>query len=50
MRDIVHIQTIMPLNRRILTDVETELITQKKYDELIEQQKKLDAEIDAQVR
>lgn len=30
--------------------METELITQKRYDELVAQQKKLDAEIDAQVR
>lgn len=35
--------------RRILTETETQLITQKRFHELVEQQKKLDAEIDAQL-
>ncbi|XP_027052378.1 AP-1 complex-associated regulatory protein-like [Pocillopora damicornis] len=35
--------------RRILTETETELITQKRYNDLVEQQKKVDAEIDAQL-
>ena len=35
--------------RRILTETETELISQKRFNELVEQQKKLDAEIDAQL-
>lgn len=38
-----------PRPRRILTETETELITQKRYNDLVEQQKKLDAEIDAQL-
>jgi len=36
-------------SRRILTETETSLITQKRYNELIEQQKRVDAEIDAQL-
>ena len=36
-------------SRRILTETETELISQKRFNELVEQQKKLDAEIDAQL-
>ena len=35
--------------RRILTETETQLITQKRFHELVEQQKKLDAEVDAQL-
>ena len=35
--------------RHILTDAETALITQKRYDALVEQQKKRDAEIDEQL-
>ena len=35
--------------RRILTETETELISQKRFNELVEQQKKVDAEIDAQL-
>ena len=35
--------------RRILTETETQLITQKRFHELVEQQKKVDAEIDAQL-
>lgn len=38
-----------PRPRRILTETETELITQKRYNDLVEQQKKVDAEIDAQL-
>jgi len=38
-----------PRPRRILTETETSLITQKRYNELIEQQKRVDAEIDAQL-
>ena len=37
------------ISRRILTETETELITQKRYNDLVEQQKKVDAEIDAQL-
>lgn len=37
------------VSRRILTETETELITQKRYNDLVEQQKKVDAEIDAQL-
>lgn len=36
-------------SRRILTETETELISQKRFNELVEQQKKVDAEIDAQL-
>ena len=36
-------------SRRILTETETSLITQKRYNELVEQQKRVDAEIDAQL-
>ena len=35
--------------RRILTETETALITQKRYNDLVEQQKRVDAEIDAQL-
>ncbi|XP_020627652.1 uncharacterized protein LOC110064889 [Orbicella faveolata] len=38
-----------PRPRRILTETETELISQKRFNELVEQQKKVDAEIDAQL-
>ncbi|KAJ7382249.1 Regulatory protein, partial [Desmophyllum pertusum] len=38
-----------PRPRRILTETETELITQKRFNDLVEQQKKVDAEIDAQL-
>lgn len=37
------------ISRQILTETETELITQKRYNDLVEQQKKVDAEIDAQL-
>ena len=36
-------------SRRILTETETELISQKRFNDLVQQQKKLDAEIDAQL-
>lgn len=38
-----------PRPRRILTETETELVSQKRFNELVEQQKKVDAEIDAQL-
>lgn len=38
-----------PCPRRILTETETELISQKRFNDLVQQQKKLDAEIDAQL-
>lgn len=36
-------------SRQILTETETQLISQKRFHELVEQQKKVDAEIDAQL-
>ena len=33
-----------------MTDTETQLITQHKYNELVEQQKRADAEVDAHLR
>ncbi|XP_068706359.1 AP-1 complex-associated regulatory protein-like [Montipora capricornis] len=38
-----------PRPRQILTETETQLISQKRFHELVEQQKKIDAEIDAQL-
>lgn len=38
-----------PRPRQILTETETQLISQKRFHELVEQQKKVDAEIDAQL-
>jgi hypothetical protein len=35
--------------RHIITDKEKDLIAQRKYDSLVEQQRRLDIEIDAQV-
>ena len=35
--------------RRILTETETQLISQKRFKELVEQQKKIDDEIDAKL-
>lgn len=35
--------------RRILTETETQLISQKRFKELVEQQKKIDDEVDAQL-
>ena len=40
---------LLSCSRRILTETETELISQKRFSELVEQQKKMDAEIDAQL-
>ena len=36
-------------SRRILTETETELISQKRFNDLVEQQKKVDAEIDQEL-
>lgn len=38
-----------PRPRRILTETETQLISQKRFKELVEQQKKIDDEIDAKL-
>ena len=43
-------QFLVQTLRRVVTDTETELITQRKYNELVEQQKRVDAEVDAHLR
>jgi len=48
--NLIDDEDFYPPSRRVVTDTETELITQRKYNELVEQQKRVDAEVDAHLR